>query len=81
MMNVDQFEGKWQTIKGKVRERWGKFTSKDIEQMTGKQEQIIGKLQEVYGLDRELAKKEFELWLALQPDDRPTEPSRVPPGR
>ena len=80
-MNVDQLEGRWQTIKGRVRERWAKFSSKDIDQLTGKEEQIIGKLQELYGLDRELAKKELELWLTLQPDDRPTEPSRVPPGR
>ncbi len=68
-MNVDQLEGKWHVVKGKVLERWGRLTGDDLEQAQGRHEVLLGKIQELYGLDREAAKKEFEIWLADQRDD------------
>jgi uncharacterized protein YjbJ (UPF0337 family) len=73
-MNVDQLEGKWHVVKGRVLERWGRFTRDDVERAEGRAEIILGKLQELYGLDREAAKKELELWLTEQSDDEESEP-------
>jgi uncharacterized protein YjbJ (UPF0337 family) len=69
-MNVDQLEGKWHVIRGRIRERWGRLTSDDVERMSGRGELLLGRLQELYGLDREAAQKEVEVWLAEQSDDR-----------
>ena len=68
-MNVDQLEGKWHVIKGKLREQWGKLSRDDVDRMNGQEEQLLGKLQELYGMDRERARKELEIWLAAQRED------------
>lgn len=73
-MNVDQLEGKWHVVKGRVLERWGRLTRDDVERAQGRAEIILGKLQELYGLDREAAKKELELWLTEQSDDEEPAP-------
>jgi uncharacterized protein YjbJ (UPF0337 family) len=57
-MNIDELEGKWDQIKGKVKERWGKFTNDDISVMHGKTDQLIGKLRERYGYSSEKATRE-----------------------
>jgi uncharacterized protein YjbJ (UPF0337 family) len=67
-MNVELLEGKWHVLKGKVRERWGRLTDDDVERTEGQAEILLGKLEELYGLDREAAKKELEVWLTAQPE-------------
>ena len=59
-MNEDILKGKWQEIKGRVQEKWGKLTDSDLEVIAGKRDQLLGKLQEKYGLKREEAEKELE---------------------
>jgi uncharacterized protein YjbJ (UPF0337 family) len=61
-MNSDQLEGKWKQLKGAVKEKWGKLTDDDLEQIAGKREKLIGKLQERYGITKEEAEKQAELW-------------------
>lgn len=62
-MNDDQFAGKWDRIKGSVREHWGRLTDDDVEEVNGKRESLVGKIQEKYGDTREAAEEklaEFE---------------------
>lgn len=61
-MNWDQVEGKWQQMKGFVRERWGKLTDDDFDQIAGRRERFLGKLQERYGISREQAERDLEEW-------------------
>jgi uncharacterized protein YjbJ (UPF0337 family) len=70
-MNIDQLEGKWHKLKGRIHERWGKLTRDDVARMEGHSEVLLGKLQELYGLDRQAAQKELEIWLDEQSDDQP----------
>lgn len=56
-MNKDQFQGKWQQLKGKVKEKWGKLTDDDIAEINGKREQLLGKLQARYGYAKEKAEE------------------------
>jgi uncharacterized protein YjbJ (UPF0337 family) len=63
-MNWDQIEGNWEQFKGKVREKWGRLTSDDIDMIKGRQEQLSGKLQERYGIAREEAEREIKEFLA-----------------
>ena len=62
-MNWDQVEGNWVQMKGKIRERWGRFTDDDLDMIKGQQEQLCGKLQERYGIAREEAEREIKDFL------------------
>jgi uncharacterized protein YjbJ (UPF0337 family) len=55
-------EGQWKQLKGKMREKWGKLTDDDWDQVAGKRDQFLGKLQERYGYSREQAEKEYNDW-------------------
>lgn len=57
-MNWDQIQGNWKEFSGKVREKWGKFTDNDIEQIAGKRDQLVGFVQKQYGIAKDAAEKE-----------------------
>ena len=61
-MNSDQFKGKWNQLKGSVKEQWGKLTDDDIATIDGRYDQFIGKMQERYGYTREQAEREWNDW-------------------
>ena len=48
-MNPEELKGKWNQIKGQLREKWAKLTNDDWEQLHGDKEKLIGKIQERYG--------------------------------
>lgn len=59
-MNEDRLKGKWNQLKGKVRERWGKLTDDDIDVVQGRSEQLSGKLQERYGIAKDEAQRQID---------------------
>jgi len=62
-MNWDTISGKWMQVKGQVKEKWGKLTDDELEQIEGKRDRLAGVLQEKYGYAKEEAEtqlKEFE---------------------
>lgn len=62
-MNRDIFEGNWNTLKGKVKQQWGKLTDDDITMINGRREELLGRIQQRYGATKERAEqmlKEFE---------------------
>jgi uncharacterized protein YjbJ (UPF0337 family) len=59
-MNPTTLKGNWNEIKGKVRERWGRLTNNDLEQIQGRSEQLLGKLQRAYGLTKDEAQRQVE---------------------
>ena len=61
-MNKDQFAGKWHEIKGKIKEKWGKFTDDDLQQINGKWEAFVGIMQKRYGIAREQAEQDLNRW-------------------
>lgn len=61
-MNKDIIEGQWTTLKGEVRERWGKLTDDDLDQIAGKRDQLLGTLQKRYGYARDEAERELKEW-------------------
>jgi uncharacterized protein YjbJ (UPF0337 family) len=62
-MNEDILKGKWKELRGKVRQRWGKVTGDDIEQLQGTHEELVGLLQKRYGYERKQAAKEVQEWV------------------
>lgn len=60
MVNKDVIQGQWTSIKGKVKEKWGKLTDDDITKINGKYDQLVGALQTKYGYQKEKAEKECD---------------------
>lgn len=48
-MNWDIIQGKWDQIKGSVKEQWGDLTDDEVTQIAGNRDKMSGKLQERYG--------------------------------
>ncbi len=78
-MNWDRVEGNWKQLKGKAREKWGKLTDSDFEQIAGKRDQLIGRIQERYGISREEAQKQADEWAKTQALD--THETHAPAGK
>lgn len=62
-MNWDRIEGEWQNFKGKVRDKWGKLTDDDVEQVGGKKDRLVGRLKERYGYAKDKAEQEIDAWM------------------
>jgi uncharacterized protein YjbJ (UPF0337 family) len=60
MVNEDIFKGKWNQLKGKVKQQWGEFTDDDLDRISGKRDEIVGLMQERYGYDRARAESELD---------------------
>lgn len=46
-------KGKWNLIKGKLKEKYGQLTDDDLEYTEGKEDQLLGRIQEATGKARE----------------------------
>jgi uncharacterized protein YjbJ (UPF0337 family) len=61
-MNEDVLRGQWTQLKGKVREKWGKLTNDDLDQIQGRAQQLVGRIQERYGIARSEAERQLKEW-------------------
>lgn len=61
-MNTDILEGKWEQLKGKAQQQWGKLTNDDVDVIKGTAQELSGKIQERYGVEKEEADKQVEEW-------------------
>lgn len=59
-MNWDIIQGKWDQIKGSVKEKWGDLTDDELTQISGHHDKLSGKLQERYGWTKERAEEEID---------------------
>jgi len=56
-MNEQQLKGKWNQVKGEVKERWGRLTDDDLMEVEGNYDKLIGKIQERHGESEEKIKE------------------------
>jgi uncharacterized protein YjbJ (UPF0337 family) len=68
-MNQDQTKGKFEQIKGKIKETWGRLTDDDIALYNGRREQFLGKLREKYGYVQEEAEAQVRKFEETQRDN------------
>ena len=61
-MNWEQVEGKWRTLKGQAKQRWGKLTDDDLDMIDGKREELVGRLQSRYGKKRDEIERDVDDW-------------------
>ena len=62
-MNSDILKGKWNQVKGNIKQRWGDLTDNDIARIEGTYDEFVGVLQERYGYTRERATREVDDYL------------------
>jgi uncharacterized protein YjbJ (UPF0337 family) len=65
-MNWDIVEGKWNQVKGSIRQKWGKITDSELETIAGEKDKFLGLIQERYGKRRDEAERELDDWLQTQ---------------
>lgn len=63
-MENPQIRGRWDQIKGLVREFWGELSGDEIDFLAGHRERLIGKLEERYDMSRAEAEKQVEAFEA-----------------
>lgn len=61
-------QGSWHVYKGKVRQKWGLLTNKDVDLIGGYYEELSGKIQQVYNVSKEEADRQIEEWLMSRED-------------
>jgi uncharacterized protein YjbJ (UPF0337 family) len=59
-MNWNQVQGNWKQFTGKVKEKWGKLTDDELDQIAGKRDVLIGQIQKKYGIAQEEAEKQVK---------------------
>jgi uncharacterized protein YjbJ (UPF0337 family) len=63
-MNADILRGKWNQIKGKAKQKWGKLTDDDLDRVEGSRDELVGVIQERYGKSKDEVEKEVDSWEA-----------------
>ena len=59
-MNKEQLSGKWDQVKGKVKEIYGDLTDQELEYYpSGKKDQFFGAVKEKYGIAKEKAEEQM----------------------
>lgn len=56
MLNTQQVHGQWNTLRGKIKEKWGQLTDDDLKVVGGNVDQMVGIIQQKTGA----AKDEIE---------------------
>src|SRR5438105_1336782 len=51
--NWSTIQGHWNDYKGRIKEKWGKLTDLDLEQIEGNRDRLIGMLQTRYGMAKD----------------------------
>jgi uncharacterized protein YjbJ (UPF0337 family) len=60
MVSREEMDGKWQQVKGSIKERWGELTDDDWKRADGKLDQLAGIIQEKYGAAKEDVQRELD---------------------
>lgn len=61
-MNEPWLKGKWNELKGKIKEEWGELTDDDLDEIEGRRDQMVGSIQQRYGKSRAEAENELDDW-------------------
>ncbi|KAB3531296.1 CsbD family protein [Alkaliphilus pronyensis] len=64
-MRKEELKGKWNQVKGGIKEKWGQLSDDTLLEIDGNYEQLVGTLQELYGITKEEAEKQVNEVLDL----------------
>jgi len=60
MITREELKGRWNEIRGQIKQKWGQLTDDDLRQAEGNTDQLIGLIQRKTGEGREQISKFFE---------------------
>jgi uncharacterized protein YjbJ (UPF0337 family) len=52
-INAQELQGQWNSLRGRVKEKWGQLTDDDLQMHGGNVDQLVGKIQQKTGEGRE----------------------------
>jgi len=52
-----------ETVKGRIKEKWGNLTDDDLDRVAGRRDQLEGIIQERYGIEKDQVRKDINGWL------------------
>ncbi len=61
-LNTPTRKGKWNELKGRIKETWGELTDDDLDRIEGQRDRLIGLIQQRYGKAREEVEREISEW-------------------
>ena len=56
-INLQELQGQWNQLQGKVKEKWGQLSDDDLNIQNGNIDQLVGKIQQKTGEGREVVEK------------------------
>src|SRR3954467_757802 len=56
-INAQELQGQWNTLRGRVKEKWGQLTEDDLQMQGGNVDQLVGRIQQRTGEGREAIEK------------------------
>jgi uncharacterized protein YjbJ (UPF0337 family) len=60
ILNKDIMVGRWEQIKGRVKQRWGRLTDDQLNRISGYHDELAGVIRERYGYTHEKARKNVD---------------------
>jgi uncharacterized protein YjbJ (UPF0337 family) len=67
-MNVktewNHIAGQWKQFQGKAKTQWSELTDKELTEVNGRYDTLAEKIQERYGIEREEANNQIDVWAA-----------------
>jgi uncharacterized protein YjbJ (UPF0337 family) len=60
MMHTDVVVGKWDPMRGKINERWGRVTDFDLDRVPARHADLVGLVQQKYGCAKDQAEQEVD---------------------
>jgi uncharacterized protein YjbJ (UPF0337 family) len=73
-MNWDMIEGHWKQFQGHVKEKWGRLTDDNLDQIAGRRDQLSGQIQASYGITKDQAERQLKLFEEIHKDFEPQNP-------
>jgi len=61
-MDWDRIAGNWAHWKSRVRERWGKLTDQQLDEIGGRRDELVGQIGELYDLSRAEVERQLRNW-------------------
>jgi len=59
-MNTMELKGRWNIVRGKLKQRWARLTDDDLDYVEGKEMELIGRIQKRTGETREAVEKALD---------------------
>jgi uncharacterized protein YjbJ (UPF0337 family) len=59
-MNTDNLKGRWNEVKGKLKQKYANLTDDDLTYVEGKEDELYGRLQQKMGKSKEELKREID---------------------